>query len=194
VTNFLPILAIENQTNYDGDRLLNATLAISAGMVAAALSMRLLPPLPPARRTLRLLALTLRDLRRLVAGRERVDTATWIGVVSQRLAVMPAQATLEQEAELLAGLSVGEASIALLEIRPRVPGGDALGHALACLAVADVSGTRQWLARFCVQQPEGATPEAQRGIRAAVEAALICDALSHHGAFFASGARQSCRN
>jgi uncharacterized membrane protein YccC len=107
VTNFLPILAIENQPNYDGERLLNATLAISAGMAAAALSMRLLPPLPPARRTRRLLALTLQDLRRLATGQERVDTAAWISVVSQRLAIMPAQATLEQEAELLAGLSVG---------------------------------------------------------------------------------------
>jgi uncharacterized membrane protein YccC len=188
VTNFLPILAIENQPNYDGERLLNATLAISAGMAAAALSMRLLPSLPPARRTRRLLALTLQDLRRLVAGRERVDTAAWIRVVSQRLAVMPAQATLEQEAELLAGLSVGEALITLLEIRPHVQGGDTLGHAFACLAVADVDGTRQWLARFCVQQPEGATPEAQRGLRVAVEATLIADALSRHAAFFASGA------
>ena len=188
VTNFLPILAIENQTNYDGERLLNATLAISAGMVAAALSMRLLPPLPPARRTRRLLALTLQDLRRLVAGRERVDTGAWVSVVSQRLAAMPAQATLEQEAELLAGLSVGEASIALLEIRPQAPGGDALGQAFACLAGRDVSGTREWLARFCVQQPEGSTFEALRGIRAAVEATLIADALTRHGRFFASGA------
>jgi uncharacterized membrane protein YccC len=193
VTNFLPILAIENQPNYDGERLLNATLAITAGMIAAALSMRLLPPLPPATRTRRLLDLTLRDLRRLVAGRERLDTGAWVSVVSQRLATMPAQATLEQEAELLAGLSVGEASIALLEMRPHVQGGDALGHAFACLAVADVAATREWLVRFCVQHTEGATPEAQRGIRAAVEATLIADALSRHAAFFASGASQSCR-
>ena len=193
VTNFLPILAIENQPNYDGERLLNATLAITAGMIAAALSMRLLPPLPPAWRTRRLLALTLRDLRRLVAGQERFDTAAWVSIVSQRLAAMPAQATLEHEAELLAGLSVGEASIALLEMCPHVTGGDALGHAFACLAIADVAATREWLARFCVLQPEGATPEAQRGIRAAVEATLIADALSRHAAFFASGASESCR-
>jgi len=63
VTNFLPILAIENQTNYDGERLLNATLAITAGMIAAALSIDSSAP-ATARRTRRLLALTLRDLRR----------------------------------------------------------------------------------------------------------------------------------
>jgi uncharacterized membrane protein YccC len=186
VTNFLPILAIENQPNYDGARLLNATVAISAGMVAAAIFMRLLPPLPPARRTRRLLGLTLQDLRRLAGGRQRLEKGAWISVVSQRLAAMPEQATLEQEAELLAGLSVGEASIALLEARPHVPGGDALDHAFACLAGANVTGTREWLARFCDQQPEGATAEAQRGMRAAVEATLIADALTRHAGFFVS--------
>jgi hypothetical protein len=67
-TNFLPILAIENRPNYDGDRLLNATLTIGVGMIAAAIFLRLLPPLPPVTRTRRLLALTLRDLRRLATG------------------------------------------------------------------------------------------------------------------------------
>jgi uncharacterized membrane protein YccC len=188
VTNFLPILAIENQPNYDGARLLNATLAISAGMVAAAIFMRFLPPLPPARRTRRLLALTLQDLRRLAGRHQRLKKGAWISVVSQRLAAMPEQATLEQEAELLAGLSVGEASISLLEARPHVPGGDALDHAFACLAGAKVAETREWLARFCVQQPEGSTAEAQRGMRAAVEATLVADALTRHAGFFASAA------
>jgi uncharacterized membrane protein YccC len=186
VTNFLPILAIENQPNYDGDRLLNAILAISAGTVAAALSLRLLPPLPPARRTRRLLALTLQDLRRLAGGHQRLEKGAWISVVSQRLAAMPEQATLDQEAELLACLSVGESSIALLQARPHVPGGDALDHAFACLSGAKVAETREWLARFCLQQPEGSTAEAQGGMRAAVEATLVADALTRHAGFFAS--------
>jgi hypothetical protein len=101
---------------------------------------------------------------------------------------MPEQATLEQEAELLAGLSVGEASITLLEARPHVPGGDALDHAFACFAGAKVGETREWLARFCIQQPEGSTAEAQRGMRAAVEATLVADALTRHAGFFASAA------
>jgi uncharacterized membrane protein YccC len=186
VTNFLPILAIENQPNYDADRLLNATLSISAGMAAAAIFMRLLPPLPPARRTQRLLASTLRDLRRLAGGRHRLGKRAWISVVSQRLAAMPGPATLEQEAELLAGLSVGQALITLLEARQYVLGGDALDPAFACLARANVSGTRESLARFCARQPEGGTAEAQRGMRAAVEATLITDALTRHTAFFES--------
>jgi hypothetical protein len=86
----------------------------------------------------------------------------------------------------LAGLSVGEASIALLEAGPHLPGGDALDHAFAGLAEANVDAARDWLVRFCAQQPEGATAEAQRGMHAAVQATLIVDALTRHARFFAS--------
>ena len=41
----------------------------------------------------------------------------WLGLVSARLAAMPSEASLEQEAKLLATLSVGEAAIALLAAR-----------------------------------------------------------------------------
>jgi uncharacterized membrane protein YccC len=188
VTNLLPMLALENQPSYDATHFLNAALAISAGTVAAAIFMRLLPPLPPARRIRRLLALTLRDLRRLTARRTRFEKEAWIGLVSQRLAAMPEQASLEQEAQLLAGLSVGEASITLLEARPHLPGSDALDRAFVCLAEANVAGARDWLARFCAEQPGDASPEAQRGMYAAVQATLIADALTRHAGFFASAA------
>ena len=68
--NFVPLLAPANQMSYDTQQFYNAALAIVAGVGAAALSFRLLPPLSPALRTRRLLALTLRDLRRL--ARERI--------------------------------------------------------------------------------------------------------------------------
>jgi hypothetical protein len=150
--------------------------------------MRLLSPLSPARRIRRLLALTLRDLRRLTARRTRFEQETWIGLVSQRLAVMPEQTSLEQEAQLLAGLSVGEASIKLLEARPHLPGSDALDRAFGCLAESNVAGARDWLAHFCAAQPGGASSEARRGMYAAVQATLIADALTRHAGFFASAA------
>jgi uncharacterized membrane protein YccC len=188
VTNLLPMLALENQPSYDPTHFLNAALAISAGTVAAAIFMRLLPPLSPARRIRRLLALTLRDLRRLTARRTRFEQETWTGLVSQRLAVVPEQTSLEQEAQLLVGLSVGEASIKLLEARPHLPGSDALDRAFVCLAEANVAGARDWLARFCAEQPGDASPEALRGMYAAVQATLIADALTRHAGFFASAA------
>ncbi len=63
--NFVPLLAPSNQMSYDPQQFYNGALAIVGGLGAAALSFRLLPPLSPAFRTRRLLALTLRDLRRL---------------------------------------------------------------------------------------------------------------------------------
>ena len=60
--NFVPLLATANQMSYDTVRFYNSALAIVAGSGGAAVSFRLLPPLSPAFRTRRLLALTLRDL------------------------------------------------------------------------------------------------------------------------------------
>ena len=63
--NFMPLLAPTNQMSYDTAQFYNSALAIVAGCGVAALAFRLLPPLSPALRARRLLALTLRDLRRL---------------------------------------------------------------------------------------------------------------------------------
>jgi uncharacterized membrane protein YccC len=66
--NFVPILGPANQQSYDTQQFYNAASAIVAGVGAAACSFRLIPPLSPAFRTRRLLALALRDLRRLARG------------------------------------------------------------------------------------------------------------------------------
>ena len=63
--NFLPLLAPTNPMSYDTLQFYNNALAIVGGSAAGALSFHLLPPLSPEFRTRRLLALTLRDLRRL---------------------------------------------------------------------------------------------------------------------------------
>jgi len=63
--NFVPLLAPTNQMSYDTVQFYNSALAIVSGCGAAALFFRLLPPLSPAFRARRLLALTLHDLRRL---------------------------------------------------------------------------------------------------------------------------------
>ena len=59
VVTFVPLLAPANQMSYDTQQFYNPALAIVAGVGLAALSFRLLPPLSPALRTRRLLALTL---------------------------------------------------------------------------------------------------------------------------------------
>ena len=70
--NFVPLLAPTNQMTYNTLQFYNTALSIVVGSGVAALSFRLLPPLSPAFRTGRLLALTLRDLRRLAIGALRV--------------------------------------------------------------------------------------------------------------------------
>jgi hypothetical protein len=95
---------------YNPEAFYNAGLAIVFGAGFAALSFRLLPSLSPAFRTRRLLALTLRDLRRLAIDRSQPD---WQGHVHGRLTAMPDEATPLQRAQLVAALSVGSAIIHL---------------------------------------------------------------------------------
>jgi uncharacterized membrane protein YccC len=83
---FVPLLAPANEMSYDTEQFYNAKLAIVAGSGAAAVSFRLLPPLSPAFRARRLLALTLRDFRRVAMGLVPWTADDWKGRVYGRLA------------------------------------------------------------------------------------------------------------
>jgi Fusaric acid resistance protein family len=183
-TQVIPILLIKNQPSYNATEILNAGMAVFAGTAFTVLSIRLLPPLSPARRIQRLLALTLRDLQGMLSRRRRFARDVWVGRISRRLAVMPQEATLEEEAQLLAALSVGEAAITLLELRPDLSTGDTLDQALAELAEGDVAAAQESLARFSAEQSQG-TPKGGRGMSGALQATLIADALLRHRRLFA---------
>jgi uncharacterized membrane protein YccC len=128
---FVPLLAPVNQMSYDTVAFYNTAMAIVGGASAAALSFRLIPPLSPAFRTRRLLALTLRDLRRLAMERTFTD---WAGHIHGRLAAMPAQATPLQRAQVLAALSLGSEIIRLRPIARSLGLGPDLEDALAAVA------------------------------------------------------------
>jgi uncharacterized membrane protein YccC len=83
-TNFIPLLTPENRMAYDTQQFYNNAIAILIGVGAAALSFRLLMPLTPSMRCRRLLALTLRDLRRLATGPIARTADDWKGVVVSR--------------------------------------------------------------------------------------------------------------
>src|SRR5229473_2190612 len=117
--NFVPLLAPANQMSYDTLQFYNAALAIVAGVGAGALSFRLLPPLSPALRTRRLLALTLRDLRRLTTGPIPRTANEWEARTYGRLSAMPEQAEPSQRAQLLAALSVGTEIIRIRRVARR---------------------------------------------------------------------------
>ena len=113
--NFIPLLSPANEASYDPQQFYNAALGIVGGVAIGALSLRLMPPIPPATRVRRLLALTLRDLRRLTTGRRLWAADDWEALVYGRLSVMPEQAEPVARAWLLAALSVGT------ENRPAAP-------------------------------------------------------------------------
>jgi uncharacterized membrane protein YccC len=100
------LLAPTNQMSYDTQQFYNAALAAVAGLGAAALSFRLLPPLSPVLRTRRLLALTLRDLRRLATARVPRTSDYWDSSVYGRLSVLPNEAAPLQRAQLVTAMSV----------------------------------------------------------------------------------------
>jgi uncharacterized membrane protein YccC len=130
---FLPLLAPTNQMSYDTIQFYNSVLAILVGCVIAPVAFRLLPPLSPALRARRLLALTLRDLRRTAASPVPASLEDWEGRMYGRLAALPDQAEPLQRSQLLAALSLGTEIINLGQIAPRLGVAAELDAALAAL-------------------------------------------------------------
>jgi uncharacterized membrane protein YccC len=132
--NFTPLLAPANQASYDTVQFYNAALAIAVGLGVATLSFRLMPPLSPGFRTRRLLALTLRDLRRLAARAVLRAPRDWRNRMLARLLAMPDQAEPLQRAQLMAALSVGSEIIRLRRIDARHALGPDLNAAFTALS------------------------------------------------------------
>ncbi|HEY1452780.1 MAG TPA: FUSC family protein [Roseiarcus sp.] len=133
--NFLPMLNITNVMNYDASQFWNSTSAILAGIAFAAVAMRILPPLSPAIRTSRLLALTLADLRRLARrAPSRSQEEDWESRGVARLLAMPNEAEPIERAELVAAVSVGKEILRLRRVAPRFVPDAAVDAALQALA------------------------------------------------------------
>jgi uncharacterized membrane protein YccC len=186
--NFIPLLAPANQMSYDPQQFYNGALAIVAGVGVAALVFRLLPPLSPALRSRRLLALTLRDLRRLTRGPIPRTANEWQGRVYSRLSVLPEQAEPLQRAQLMAALSVGTEIIRLRHIAHRFDQDVELGAALDAVAKGDSSAAAERLAPL--DQRLAALPDTRPGARARLRARssilAISEALAQHAAYFDS--------
>ncbi len=188
--NFVPLLAPANQMSYDAQQFYNAALAIVAGVGAAAFSFRLLPPLSPALRTRRLLALTLRDLRRLATGRIARMPDDWEGRVYSRLSALPDAAEPLQRAQLVAALSVGIEIIRLRRIARRLGLGSDLDAALEAVALGNSALATARLARLdhTLMSLPGAGPGATAALRARGRILAMAEALTQHAAYFDAGA------
>jgi uncharacterized membrane protein YccC len=189
---FIPLVAPENQIIYDTQQFYNSALAIIAGAGAATLAFRLLPPLSPALRARRLLALTLRDLRRLPTAPILPTRARWESRVYGRLSVLPEQAEPLQRAQLLAALSVGTEIIRLRRIARRIRLGVDIDVALEGVACGQSALATERLARIynAFDVPPGVRPKPPIILRAQGRIRAISEALVRHAAYFDSEALQ----
>jgi uncharacterized membrane protein YccC len=187
---FVPIMTPENPITYDTLQFYNSALAIVAGAGAATLAFRLLPPLSPALRTRRLLALTLRDLRRLPTAPILPTRGRWESKVYGRLSVLPEQAEPLQRAQILAALSVGTEIIRLRRIARRIHLGVDIDAALEGLARRQSALVTERLAPIynALDALPGVAPRAPIILRAQGSIRAISEALGRHAPYFDSGA------
>jgi uncharacterized membrane protein YccC len=188
--NFIPLLSPANQMTYDTVQFYNAASAIVAGVGAAALSFRLMPPLSPAFRTRRLLALSLRDLRRLATGPIPRAPDVWEGRMYGRFAVLPDEAQPLQRSQLLAALSVGTEIIQLRRIARRLDLASELDVALAAVAAGNsaVATTRLTVLDHVLASLPGAGTEARAALRARGGVLAVSEALTQHASYFDAAA------
>jgi uncharacterized membrane protein YccC len=188
--NFIPLLGPANQMSYDTQQFYNAALAIVAGVGAAALAFRLLPPLSPALRAGRLLSLTLRDLRRLTTGPIPHTANAWEGLVYSRLSALPDQADPLQRGQLLAALTVGVEIIRLRRVARRFAVNVELNAALDAVARGDSAVAIERLDRLdgTLATLPSATPGAWVRLRARSSILAMSEALAQHAPYFDSGA------
>lgn len=116
---FCILLAPANLMTFDTAQYYNEGLAVVVGMGSAAIGFLLLPPLSPAARVSRILDVTLRDFRRLAAGRQCDCLRDWESRLYRRLADMPAAVDAEHLARFVAILSMGSTIIRLRRLARR---------------------------------------------------------------------------
>jgi uncharacterized membrane protein YccC len=188
--NFLPLLSLTNPMIYDTAQFYNSALAIFVGCGVVPLAFRLLPPVSPALRTRRLLALTLRDLRRLAISHPSLRSADWESRMYDRLAALPDQAEPLQRAQLLAAASVGTDINHLRHLVPRLGAAIELGAALAPFArgnsTAAIARLHE-LDHHLASDPDMAA-EANDALRVRGRIVAISDMLAEYGSYFDSRA------
>ncbi len=134
--NFVPLVGPSNQITFDTLSFYNSALGIVGGCLAGALALVLIPPVPKPMRADRLVDLTLRDLRRLAAGRWSPTPDAWQRRVYARLVAMPEGVDPVHGSRLVAALSTGLQALRILSLagarrrrRPAARRARALGDA-----------------------------------------------------------------
>ncbi len=189
---FMPLLAPANPMSYDTAAVLQLRARDRRRAWASRRSrFACIPPLSPAFRTRRLLALTLRDLRRLRAGRSRraptIGRAASYGRVDGAAGCGRAGAARAASSRRS---SVGSEIIRLRRIARRRGVADVLAPALAAIRHGE-SRQRGRAPRGARAAPRGAPspPISERVLlRARGSILAMSEALTQHAAYFDAGA------
>ena len=188
--NFCPLLSPANAMSYDPQQFYNTALAILTGVGVATVAFRLIPPLSPAFRTRRLLALTLRDLRRLAVRGAPPTLERWADRVFARLVVLPNQAAPIERSRLLAALSVGKEIIQLRQLEADRGFGAALDEAFRALAqgrsATALAELQRLEERLAAPVEFGLRPPV--ALRAQARILALSALLTQHAAYFDAGA------
>jgi uncharacterized membrane protein YccC len=182
--NFLPMLNITNGMTYDGSAFWNGAIAILAGIAFGVVAMLVIPPLSPAIRTQRLLALTLADLRRLARRASPVKTSEWEGRGIARLLALPDQAEPVERAELASAVAVGKEIVRLRHIASRFVPNAMVDTALAEVAEGRSANAIERLAD--IDRHLAALPRAQSRMPLSLRASIlvISSQLSQFASYF----------
>jgi uncharacterized membrane protein YccC len=185
--NFLPMLSINNTITFDASQFWNSSSAILVGIAVGAVAMLILPPLSPAIRTSRLLALTLADLRRLAKGASsRRQEDDWESRIVARFLAMPDQAEPVERAELVAAIAVGNNVVRLRRVAPRFVPGAAVDTALQALAEGRSGEASERLKD--IDRQLAALPRTRSGSRAVLglRAGLlvVCGQLASYASYY----------
>jgi hypothetical protein len=148
-----------------------------------------MPPLSPAFRTRRLLALTLLDLRRLAGGRGPSMIEDWESLMYGRLIALPDSAEPVQRSRLLAALSVGNGIFQLRRILRRLGLGSDPGAALEAIAQGNSSLAATRLAQLDDRLAAffGAGSEAFLALQARGSILAISEVLNEYSSYFDTG-------
>jgi hypothetical protein len=137
-------------------------------------------------RARRLLALALRDLRRLAVARRLPTSADWEARICGRLMALPEQADPSGRARLLAALSVGTEIIHVRHFAPRFGAAAQLDAAFQAFARGNSKiaiGLLRQLYCDLVSQSDEERPTATM-LRTRSRILILCNALSEHAAYF----------
>lgn len=186
--NFVPLVAPTNLMVFDPEVYLNTAFGLVAGCVAGAVTLLVIPQPSPSVRAQRLVDLSIRDLRRLAAGRRRWTFRQWQGRMYSRLVALPAECEPVQRSRLAATLTVGVQVIRLRHISTDSRTNAEIVDILEALAAGDLPRLQYTLE--ALDKEIASIPVDQPGMRGRmrVRAMLlaIAEAVDRQGDYFGS--------